>query len=132
MKQADLERYHDRLTALYHRLRGDVSSLEEGAYRQTGGEASGNLSNMPLHMADLGSDTFEQQVTLSLLENEENQLLEITDALERIRRGTFGRCEACGKEIAAERLDAVPYTRYCAADARKVQADARADRLGSL
>jgi DnaK suppressor protein len=132
MKQADLDRYHDRLTALSHRLKGDVSTLEEGAYRQTGGEASGSLSNMPLHMADLGSDTFEQQVTLSLLENEETQLLEITDALERIRQGKFGRCQVCGTEIAPERLDAVPYTRYCAACARKEQEGARADRLGSL
>ena len=132
MKQADVERYRDRLTVLYHRLKGDVSSLEEGAYRQTGGEASGNLSNMPLHMADLGSDSFEQQVTLSLLENEENQLLEITDALERIRQGKFGRCQVCGEEVASERLEVVPYTRYCAADARKVEGGAPVDRSGDL
>ena len=133
MKQADIERYRDQLLVIYRRLKGDVSSLEQGAYRQTGGEASGKLSNMPLHMADLGTDTFEQEVTLSLLENEENQLLEITNALERIRQGKFGTCERCGRAISAERLDAVPYTRYCAGCARAAEGDgARVGRPGNL
>ena len=109
MNQAELETYRQKLLELGRRLKGDVSGLESEALRTTGGEASGNLSNTPLHLADLGTDTYEE---------------EIAAALDRIERGTFGRCEECGKEIPRERLNALPYTRHCVACARKVQGEA--------
>src|SRR5436309_1384339 len=79
-----------------------------------------NLSNTPFHPADLGTDNYEQEVTLSLLENDEQVLEETAAALERIERGTFGVCENCNKEIGRERLQAVPYARYCINCARKL------------
>src|SRR5205085_1502499 len=82
--QAEVESYRKRLVSLRDRLSGDVSHLTEEALRKTGGEASGGLSNMPLHPADLGTDNFEQEFTLSLLQNQEQVLQEIADALERI------------------------------------------------
>ena len=63
--------------------------------------------------ADLGSDNFEQEVSLSLLENEGQLLERVSAALARIDQGTFGRCQECGRDISRERLDAVPYTPYC-------------------
>ncbi len=48
-------------------------------------------------------------------------LEEIKGALERIDRGTFGRCEECGGVIPKGRLKALPYARYCVKCARKVQ-----------
>ena len=74
-----------------------------------------------MHMADLGTDNFDQEVTASLLETEELKLEEIAAALTRIDKGTFGRCEECGKEIGKERLQALPSTRYCIQCARKLQ-----------
>jgi RNA polymerase-binding transcription factor DksA len=133
MTQAEFERYEQRLLALGQRLTGDVSGLTDEAFRKTGGEASGNLSNTPLHLADLGTDNFEQEITLSLLETEGRQLEEIAAALERIRQGTYGRCQECRKEIPRERLDAIPYTRYCVDCARRSQDQApRADHLGQI
>ena len=88
---------------------------------RTGGGAAGNLSNMPIHMADLGTDNFEQEFTLSLLQNEEQLLDEITGALERIRQGTFGQCEECEGEIPKARLQALPYARNCVECARKLE-----------
>ena len=85
------------------------------------GEASGGLSNMPLHPADLGTDNFEQEFTLNLLQNQEQVLQEIADALERIRARSFGLCEECQQPIPAPRLDALPYARHCMACARKLQ-----------
>ena len=72
-------------------------------------------------MADVATDNFEQEFTLSLMQNQEHVLAEIGDALERIRQNTFGRCEECEKPIPKARLQALPYTRHCVVCARKVQ-----------
>jgi DnaK suppressor protein len=121
MTKPDLETYRQVLQSLRQRLTGDVSHLANEALRATGGEASGSLSNAPLHMADLGTDNFEQEFTLTLMQNQEQALTEIADALERINQGTFGRCEECHGAIPKARLQALPYTRHCVACARKLQ-----------
>ena len=121
MTKPDLEAYRTTLLAMRTRLTGDVSQLEMEALRSGGGEASGGLSNAPSHPADLGTDNFEQEFALSLLQNQEQVLQEIGDALERLQQGTFGRCEECGHAIPKARLQTVPYTRHCVACARKNQ-----------
>src|SRR5690348_8745985 len=121
MTKAELATYREALLALRSRLTGDVSHLADEALRARGGEASGSLSNAPLHMADLGTDNFEQEFTLSLLQNQEQALKEIGEALERIRQGSYGRCEECGGAIPKARLQALPYTRHCVGCARKLQ-----------
>jgi DnaK suppressor protein len=124
MTQAEMRRFRQRLLALRERLTGDVSQLTSEALRAAGGEASGGLSNMPLHPADLGTDNFQQEFTLNLLHNEEQVLGEIADALERIQKRKFGMCEECHHPIPAARLDALPYARHCVACARKLQQSA--------
>src|SRR5262245_14595498 len=124
MTKAELETYRQHLLTLRSRLKGDISHLTDEALRRTGGEASGSLSNMPIHMADLGTDNFEQEFTLSLLQNEEQVLQEIAGALERIQQTTFGHCEECQGEIPRVRLNALPYTRYCVDCARKLEQNA--------
>jgi RNA polymerase-binding transcription factor DksA len=121
MTKPELETYRKMLQALRSRLKGDVSHLANEALHSTGGEGSGGLSNAPLHPADLGTDNFEQEFTLSLMQNQEQALTEIGDALERIRRGTFGKCEECSAAIPKGRLEALPYARHCVACARKLQ-----------
>jgi RNA polymerase-binding transcription factor DksA len=118
---AELEGYRDRLLRLGSRIKADFSGLAGEALRTAGGEPSGNLSNTPMHLADLGTDNFEQEMTLGLLENQDHALEEIRAALDRMDRRTFGRCERCGQPISKQRLDAVPYTRYCIACAREVE-----------
>src|SRR2546421_11746641 len=112
MTQAELASYRQKLVALQHRLSGDVSSLAAEALNADE-QASGNLSHVPLHPADLGSDAFERQFTEGLLAHERQTLAEILAALERIDAGSFGRCEGCRKQIPESRLQALPYTRYC-------------------
>jgi RNA polymerase-binding protein DksA len=119
MTKAELDTYRQHLLALRGRLDGDVSHLADEALRKNQREASGNLSSMPIHMADIGTDNFEQEFTLSLLQNEEQVLVEIADALERIDQGTFGRCEECQTAIPRARLEALPYARLCVECARK-------------
>jgi len=121
MTDAERDAYRQKLLKLWHRLNGDVSGLSDEALRKTGGEASGNLSNTPFHLADLGTDNFEQEMSLSLLETEEQRLEEVAAALDRITQGTYARCEKCQQEIPRARLDAVPYARFCVHCAREEQ-----------
>ena len=71
MTTAELEHYRQDLLALQSRLNGDVAYLAHEALGKPGEEATCNLSHVPIHMADLGTASFEQQFTLSLMENEE-------------------------------------------------------------
>lgn len=122
MTEAEIQSYRRQLLALKKRVGGDLSALEEEALRGTGGEASGGLSDVPVHPADLGTDNYEEEVAVGLLENEQQILEEVNDALDRIEQGTFGRCEECHQEISSKRLHVLPYARYCLRDARKLQA----------
>jgi DnaK suppressor protein len=121
MTKTDLKTFEGNLRALAARLRGDVSHLTSEALRGNAAEAGTNQSSAPMHMADQGTDNFEQEFTLSLLQNQEQALVEIADALERIKQGTFGRCEECHVPIHKARLQALPHTRHCVACARKLQ-----------
>jgi DnaK suppressor protein len=113
MKNADLKIYKERLLSLRARLRGDVSQMADATLRKSRSEANGDLSSMPIHMADIGSDNFEQEFTLSLMQSEEGTLDHIEGALERIEEGTYGRCEECGAKIPKTRLNAIPYAALC-------------------
>ncbi len=121
MSKADLERYRTVLVAMRTRLTGDVSHLADEALRARGGEASGSLSNAPLHPADLGTDNYQQEFTFNLLQNQEQTLEEITEAIDRLDKGAYGRCEECGADIPRPRLQALPYARHCVECARKLQ-----------
>jgi RNA polymerase-binding transcription factor DksA len=113
MKKAEAKEYKAQLLALRARLRGDVTQLADAALKKNRAEANGDLSSMPIHMADLGSDNFEQEFTLSLMENDEMTLDAIEGALERIDAGSYGDCEECGSKIPKTRLQAIPYTALC-------------------
>ena len=112
MTSAELATCRRKLLAAQERLAGDVSYLADEAL-QAGEAAGGNLSHVPIHLADLGTDSFERDMAMSLLENKEGTLEEIAAALGRIGQGTFGRCEGCRKTIPKARLHALPYARYC-------------------
>ena len=121
MKKTELKVFKQRLLELRARLRGDVSAMAEAALSKTRSEASGDLSSMPLHMADVGSDNFEQEFTLSLLQSEEGTLEQIESALERIEEGVYGSCVECESKIAKARLNALPYTPLCIKCASKLE-----------
>ena len=85
------------LLNLRARLRGDVTTMADVALKKTRTESNGDLSSMPIHMADIGSDNYEQEFTLSMMENEESTLEAVELALERIEDRSYGSCEDCGK-----------------------------------
>ncbi len=113
MKKTDMKVYKERLLTLRSRLRGDVSAMADAALKKSRSEANGDLSSMPIHMADIGSDNFEQEFTLSLMQTEEGTLGQIEVSLERLEEGVYGMCDECGAKIPKTRLNAIPYTTLC-------------------
>ena len=103
-------------------LMGNVRRLEDEACRK-GADAAGDLSTMPLHPADMATDTQQQDMSLLFMENENVRLQDIEEALERIHEDRFGLCEECGNEIALERLRAIPYAPLCV-DCKRRQEEA--------
>lgn len=93
-------------------LVGDMTRMRDEALSKNRQDAAGNLSNMPIHMADIGTDNYEQEFTLGLLDNERAILHEIDEALARIDKGTYGVCLATGAPIGLARLKAQPWAKY--------------------
>ncbi len=121
MKKSEMKVYKELLLAMRARLRGDVHAMADAALNKTRAEASGDLSLMPIHMADVGTDNYEQEFTLSLMQNEEGVLDLVESALERIEEGEYGDCVECGGKIPKTRLSALPYTPHCVKCAGKAQ-----------
>lgn len=119
LKKSEMKDYRDKLVLIRARLRGDVTAMADAALNKGGNQAG--RSTVPLHMADLGSDNFEQEFTLSLMENEEDTLDQIEAALERIEDGVYGSCLECEGRIPKTRLNAIPYTAYCVKCAEKLE-----------
>ncbi|MEM8885879.1 MAG: TraR/DksA family transcriptional regulator [Planctomycetota bacterium] len=112
----DLAHFRELLLERRDRLLGNVTSMEEEALKSTDQDFSVD------HMADHGSDSFEKDLTLSLVESERKELGEIDGALARIEDKSYGICLGTGEAIARARLEAIPYTRYSIEYQRRVEA----------
>jgi len=114
----------DRLAEERERLEGlrqEYSALREESEE----DGLQELSSVDQHQADTGTETFERSKDLSILDEVEAELGEIEYALRRLDEGTYGTCEACGKQIPDERLDAMPATRFCVDDQALAEQEAR-------
>ena len=116
----EVAHYKNILLEKMHELMGDVSSIEGEALKKSRLDAAGDLSSMPIHMADVGTDNYEQEFSLNLVDSERKVLRKITDALQRIDDETYGICEVTGRGISKPRLEARPWARYCMAYAKLV------------
>lgn len=113
MKKDEMKEFKTLLLRRRAQLKGDFDKLGSETLERSSQESSGDLSTMPLHMADVGTDSFEKDMTLGLIESEAEELREIEEALKRIDDGSYGVCESCKKAIVKVRLKAVPYARLC-------------------
>ncbi|MFQ5732255.1 MAG: TraR/DksA family transcriptional regulator [Planctomycetaceae bacterium] len=124
LKKPELEEFRQILLSWRARLQGDVEQLTDGALENAGGSGD---SKSPTHIAELGTEAYEQEFALNLVENEQEVLGEIEFALKRIDDGTYGICGGCRDEgkppsrstIPKSRLRAIPYARDCVNCARK-------------
>jgi len=121
LKPAEVQQFREMLLAKWQDILGDVNTIESEALKKSRMDASGDLSSMPIHMADLGTDNYEQEFALGLLDGERKLLQEISDALQRIEEGTYGICEGTGRPIPKARLKANPWARYCVEYAKRVE-----------
>lgn len=76
-------------------------------------ESSGDLSSYAFHQADQGSDTNLMEQKVMMMEQEREKIRLLSDALRRVMDGVYGVCEICGCLIQEERLEIIPYARYC-------------------
>ena len=106
---AEIEKFKALLLAKRSEILDNVTHMENETLRKQ----RSDLSNMPIHLADAGSDTFELENTLGLVGSERRLLQEIDDALERIENNTYGICEGGAEPIPKARLKAIPWARYC-------------------
>ena len=121
LKNDEIESFRRILDGLRSRLRGDLDQMTDEALRRNLINGSGNLSNVPLHMADVGTENYDQEFTLGLIENEQGTLELVNEALARLEKGKFGLCVQCGEPISKPRLQAIPYTKHCIQCARVVE-----------
>ena len=116
LTQKQLDHYKQLLLEKMAEIFGDVCQMEESVF-----QGSGELSSMPVHLADMGTDNYEQEFSLGLMAEERKTLEEIQLALARIQNGTFGICEGLGTPIEENRLEAIPWTRFSLEYARMIE-----------
>jgi RNA polymerase-binding transcription factor DksA len=119
MSNTRLEKLRHSLETLASRVRSDASAMIEQARSSSGGNGGSELSNAPFHLGDMGTEEYLYDLNTTLLANEQYIAVEAREALRRMDDGTFGVCESCRKSIGKERLEAIPYSRYCVTCAAK-------------
>ena len=107
LSKSKLEKFRQLLLAKRAELLGDVVSMENEALRSQ----SGGLSNNPQHIAEQGSENYDQTLSLNLAAQDRKRIKEIDDALRRIEEGTYGLCELTNMPIPEERLEEIPWAR---------------------
>ena len=111
------QKYFDRLNRLRETLAQQRSTqLTDATVAQP----------FAVNPADRGTDEYDMGAALSLISSEQNALYEIDQAVRRIQDGTYGICEATGKSIPPDRLDAVPWTRFTKEVEEQLERDAQA------
>lgn len=101
-----------------------LQGIREGLQRERDdaiADAGGELSSVDQHPGDSGTETFEMEKNVSLLDQVDDELLEVEAAFQRLERGTYGTCQVCGRPIGEERLEAMPATRFCVEDQAKAE-----------
>jgi DnaK suppressor protein len=121
LSPSDIAHFRQLLLDKRREIQQNVMEIEGETLRKSRLDASGDLSSMPIHMADLGTDNYQQEFSLGLMDSERKLITEIDDALQRIENGTFGICEGTGQPIPKARLEAQPWAKYSVEYARKLE-----------
>ena len=121
LSKQELKEFKQLLLHKRHEIIGSVNEMKDEALRKSRLDASGDLSSMPIHMADIGTDNYEQEFALGLMDSEVRILREIDAALNRIDINSYGICEGTSKAIKKARLRAKPWARYCVGYAEMIE-----------
>ena len=122
----DRDQARARLSEERARLQGlHDDFVESGLTSESEEDSLAELSSLDQHQADVGTETFDRERDLSILERVEAELADVEHALRRLDEGTYGTCEACGKPIDDDRLEAMPAARFCLDDQATAEREAR-------
>ena len=110
--QPKFKKWYKLLLTMRRSLKEGIDYHTEETLRRSSRDDSGDLSGYGQHQADAGTETFDRDLALSLVSSEQEALIEIEEAIQRIYNGTYGECEMTGEPIAEERLEAVPFARH--------------------
>ena len=121
LSATDIEYFRTLLMNKRQEILHNVHEIQDEALKQSRQDAAGDLSCMPVHMADLGTDAYEQEFALGLMDSERKLLKEIDEALTRVDEGKYGICTQTGQPISMGRLKAMPWARYCVEYARQLE-----------
>lgn len=117
LTSADIKKFKFALLAKRNEILSNVVSMENETLRR---ERS-DLVNMPTDLADMAAENDDLENVLGLMQSERKILAEIDYALRCIEDGTYGICEGNGEQIPHERLEAIPWTRYCVGCAKLLE-----------
>jgi len=112
MTKSELQEFKTTLLERTRLLKGDLAGLE-GETRGNGTDGAGRESSSPGHTAELASDESERDLSYGRMASQTEELKEISEAFERIKEGSYGKCEKCEGSIPKERLRAIAYARLC-------------------
>lgn len=99
--------------------------VADGLTSESEEDSLGELSSADQHQADVGTETFNRERDLSILESVQAELADVEHALRRLDEGTYGTCEACGRPIDENRLEAMPAARFCLEDQATAEREVR-------
>ncbi|HYM70494.1 MAG TPA: TraR/DksA C4-type zinc finger protein [bacterium] len=123
---AQVETYARLLLEERRRLRQELSEMEEHHTKNNEEKHAADVSGYDDDLVDVATETFEREKGLTLESSVQGLLEMVEEALRRVRNGTYGVCDGCGRPIDAKRLKAIPYARLC------IKCKEREERLRSL
>ena len=125
VSEKDFKEFEQRLILERQKIMKDMGYLESNVLKVNQRDSAGDLSGYSFHMADVGTDAYEREKAFLFASSEGRLLMDIDDALRKLYRGEYGRCEICELAIARARLEAMPYARLCLACKEKQERENR-------
>jgi RNA polymerase-binding protein DksA len=113
MDKKELKHFEEIILKKKSELMKELGHLEKNVLFASQKDQAGDLSGYSFHMADQASDSNEQEQNFMFASREGRFLHHLDMALERVKKGTYGKCQVCNLPIAKARLEAVPHARYC-------------------
>lgn len=112
-KEADLKKYEQLLLTKKRELLEEMGIMQDAHIGTSMKDATGDLSSYSYHMADQGTETMDREMAFMMASKQGRLVYHIDEALRRIKDGSYGVCQSCGKMIGTARLEAVPHARLC-------------------
>jgi RNA polymerase-binding protein DksA len=113
MKEAELEKYRTLLLKKKNELLDEMGIIMDSQISSTIKDATGDISSYSYHMADQGTDNMGRELAFMFASKSGRLVYHIDEALQRMEKGTYGKCMVCNKQIRRPRLTAVPHARMC-------------------